>query len=176
MDSLVSGLTSIFFVAIVWSFFQMLITMVRGGKIRIEHRKEIKSRFPELSKKEIREREIEIVSYERRHMMSRAKTTTQEVSVVIVIAAMSAMIFADKGSLLFLGVSFTFAGILFLCAPTQKDRKEFWEEYVKENPNNTWKPLVIENPKFDKNVRKGSIYFIVFGFGWVILQILRWVS
>lgn len=174
MGSVAIEVSNIAFLVVLLSLLLILKTGHKFRKLRLEQQKVIRNSFPDLSDRQFRKRNTELINYERVYLTSTPKRVLQEASAVLIVVSIGAMMFNGKIAFLCFGGAFIFVGLFALSLPKQREQKVFWDNYLKENPDNPINGYSIENPKIDLLARKLVIYFLVLGLALMALQVSRW--
>ncbi|MFD2390896.1 hypothetical protein [Enterococcus gallinarum] len=150
-------------------------------KLNFKRKKIIKEKFPELTKKDLKYRQIKIYNYQQLYLNSTFKHTLQMTSLVGTLIGVTAMLIVtllSKNTLLvFLLASFTFGliSVFILTQPSLEERKRFWNDYLEEHPDNPLKfyffPLELYVSAYE-NEKKLGVYYLTFAVSLLLVAIL----
>lgn len=151
-----------------------LIERLLNAKFAKEKNEQVKSLYPDLSKKELKLRNINLANYFKIHLNSSFTNSINTLSILIFLVSMAATllcaIFDHFSGLCFsLGLMLFFMSIFALNGPSFQKQQTFMKKYLTENPDNPLMvvPTTIE-PKHLKLIKfwKFNAFFRIFCAGY----------
>lgn len=139
---------------------------------------QVRAQYPGITRAEIVQRRRNINRYRQQNLKSSRFNLRQSVvtTVVMIVAFVAVVMFIlgdDKIALIFASLVFLVLGLMKIFLPSVNDRVEFWNDYLKDNPEN---PLNVLEPNLVIEQKSNAVQDIISGILVLIGIILLWMA
>lgn len=160
---------NIFILLIVIEIILSIVDRVIVSILSKEKSKSIQATFPELSKEDLKFRKESLYSYYKTHYTKSFRNKLGNFFMILLLIGLVATgicAFSDTYSGICFGLAAVFfsMGMVTLSAPSYLKAQAFWKNYLKENPDNPLKYVLLPDEKDLKYVKFATInsYFRIF--------------